>query len=139
MSPVSHFYIKSGKPNFCFQVKHKTENTWDKFNDSKSVNSHSVLKDMVKIKEEKTEKMVSAKVETRFGIVTREVYVSQTRIICYGIIHTKRTDGLFKEISINPLTRSSNTTKTVKRIPLEGEIKRIEINGKVYRIIRKRK
>jgi hypothetical protein len=123
MSPTSHVFIKSGKPNFCKSVVFKTNNSWDYFHKTNSVNRYAVLKDVQKTPKT-PEKIISVKVESRFGIVFRDIKPKEKRIVVYGIYHTKRYDGVFREVSLKNPQKKELTTKKVKAIIIPTEEKK---------------
>lgn len=144
MSPCSHIHIKSGKPTFSKPVHMRTQNNWETFRHTKSVNSHTVLKDVQYVKKEKDlGELVTVKVEMYMGTFVRQVYSNQKHTMCYGVKCTLRSDGVFREIGsdrkVNPKSKKAPKTKMVKKEKLDGEIKMVIIDSKTYRIVRKGK
>jgi len=143
MSPNQNFFVKSGKGGnrFTRPVQYRRQNNWETFRGSKSVNSHTVVKDVHFVSKVDTRKIVTVKCELdehdRSKFVYREVFESQTRILVYGSVYTRRADGVFREISKDAIKQRS--AKKVSREKMENEIKSIVVNGKSYRIIRKKK
>lgn len=127
-----------------------TENNWDTFKGSKSVNAHTVLKDMRKMEKPDTRKLVRVKVVTRFKEEYREIFENQKKILCYGIVHTLRADGVFYEIGEGPKGKAPKSKKLqkgkrVKSVEkMENEYKSVYLKNSSgvtlkYRIIRKKK
>lgn len=137
MSPVTHIKIKSGKPHFVKPVQFKLNSTWENFRSTQSVGRFTVLKTVETVKNQ-PKTMKTVKVETRFGVTFREATEKQHTIIAYGIIHTKRSDGVFRESGVifTKKTAGINGKKKVQNNTSLDVDKTVEFKGKIYHIIK---
>lgn len=157
MSPASHIFVKSGK--FPFPVGHKFDSQWENFRETRSVHRFTVVKDMVKVKQEKLYTLPNnQKTKTVFGVVCREktavlpngdkkkVYVRPTKcgdlpkiIIVAGEKFSYRSKkNVYMKIRSGSIASRKDEKRYVKREKMENELKTVILNGRIFRIIRKK-